>query len=64
LRPGRHEVLEILRDVLVVDIQLIFERVEFGFVEHRKRPEFPFRERGSSLQPAYLVRIKHTQDLG
>ena len=40
LRAGRHEILEVLRDVLVIDVQLIFERVELGFVEHL--PPFPF----------------------
>ena len=33
LRAGRHEVLEGLRDGLVVDVELVFERVELGLVE-------------------------------
>jgi hypothetical protein len=34
LRTGCHEVLEELRDILVIDVQLLFERVEVGFVKH------------------------------
>ncbi len=34
LRTGGHEVLEKLRNVLVVDIQLVFEVVELGLPEH------------------------------
>ncbi len=43
LGAGRHEVLEVLRDVLVVDVQLIFERVELRLVEDL--PPFAFEQR-------------------
>ena len=43
LRARRHEVLEILRDVLVIDIQLFFERVELRLIEHL--PPFAFEHR-------------------
>jgi len=33
LRAGGHEVLEVLRDVLIVNVELLFKRVQFGLVE-------------------------------
>ncbi len=33
LRAGGHEVLKVLRDVLIVDVELIFQGVELGLVE-------------------------------
>src|SRR5882757_11201566 len=41
LRAGGHEILEELRNVLIVDVQLLFERVELRLTEHL--PPFPFQ---------------------
>src|ERR1700736_5298035 len=41
LRAGCHEILKKLRNVLIVDVQLIFERVELRLAEGL--PPFPFK---------------------
>src|SRR5882724_10694656 len=41
LLAGCHEILEELRNVLIVDVQLLFERVELRLTEHL--PPFPLQ---------------------